>query len=92
MAVLHRLLLVIIWGSMIVLSLMIYGSAVSDSRYMGAKTDTVSALMSDYMQWEALGYFIFGALAVNLLVNWVITGDYSNFAGINKKKDNKTGG
>lgn len=86
MAVIHRLLLVLIWGSMIVFSLMVYGAAVSGSRYMGAETDMMSALMSDYMQWDGLGTFIFIALVVNLLVNWIITGDIFNFAGLNKKK------
>ena len=90
MAVLHRLLLVLIWGCMIIGVLKIYGSAVNSSRYMGAETDMMSALMSDYMQWDGLGMFIFIALVVNLLVNWIITGDIFNFAGLNKKKNKET--
>jgi len=86
MAVIHRLLVVLIWGCMFVVGLFVYRQAVNESRYWGLETDTMSALMSDYMQWDGLGTFIFIALVVNLLVNWIITGDIFNFAGLNKKK------
>jgi hypothetical protein len=46
----------------------------------------MSVLTSEYLETDGIGYVILAALVINLLVNWIITGDYSNFAGLNKKK------
>ena len=86
MAVLHRLLLVIIWGAVLGFFGLIYQSSLSGQIYFGGETNFMSVLTSEYLETDGIGYVILAALVINLLVNWIITGDYSNFAGLNKKK------
>ena len=50
----------------------------------------MSDITSKYLDTDGLGYVILAALVINLLVNWIITGEYSNFAGLNKKKSKET--
>ena len=86
MAVLHRLLLVIIWGAVLGFFGLIYSGSLYSQIYFSGETDFMSVLTSEHLETDGIGYVILAALVINLLVNWIITGDYSNFAGLNKKK------
>ena len=86
MAVLHRLLLVIIWGAVLWFIALIYYSSLSSQKWVDGDTDFMSVITSEYLNTDGLGYVILAALVINVLINWIITGDYSNFAGLNKKK------
>ena len=90
MAVLHRLLLVIIWGAVLWIIALIYYSSLYSQQWVDGDTDFMSDITSKYLDTDGLGYVILAALVINLLVNWIITGEYSNFAGLNKKKSKET--
>ena len=90
MAVLHRLLLVIIWGAVLGFFGLIYSGSLYSQRYSSGETDFMSVLTSEHLETDGIGYVILIALVINFLVNWIITGDYSNFAELNKKKSKET--
>ena len=78
MAVLHRLVLFLIWAVTLFLEFVFYRNSEGSLEYRGESTSFFSVIAHDY---QTMAMTIAVSLGLSLCVNWIFTGNMHNWAG-----------